>query len=351
MNIRSVLLMGICGVLASGGALVAAEIAAKVAPLRITLALSDGSKVIGLPELAALSLQTDYSKMEIPLAKIAAVKFDGGATNAAVTLTNGDKLSAVPGIAELRLTTVFGKVTIPLKMVTGLTVSAGGTDPLLREGLILWFPFDGAPGPEATDASGHGHNGKLVAGARIVADEGRRRDVLELDGRGAHIRVPGSPDFCLTNATFSVWLKPAEWTCRPNAANIMLSTLSRDSFDGWEYFIGGPNLIVWHCRLPDEHKQLNIESPLEFENEADWHFLAVTFVFQDGHYTVTTSCDGKPAHQEIHPASVMGYSGQLMQIGANYDPARGYKGRMDDLMLFDRALSEQDIAALYNAQK
>lgn len=350
MKMRAVLLIGICGVLARGGALVAAEIAAKVEPLRITLALSDGSKVIGLPALAALPLQTDYSKMDIPFAKIAAVKFNGGATNAAVTLTNGDKLSAVPGIAELRLTTLFGKVTIPLKMVTGLMVSAGGAAPLLRDGLILWFPFDGAPSPEATDASGHGHNGKLVAGARMVADEGRRRDVLELDGHNAHLRVRGAPDFGLTNGTVSVWLKPSEWNCRPNA-QVILSTVSSGSFDGWEFFIGGPHLVVWHCRLPDDHRELNLEFPLELENEASWHFLAVTFVFQDDQYVVTTFCDGKTVKQEIRAASVMAYSGQIMQVGANYDAGRGFKGRMNDLMLFDRALSEQDIAALYNTQK
>lgn len=351
MKFRAALLIGICGMLARGGAPVAAESAAKEEPLRITLALSDGSKIIGQPALAALPLQTEYTKMEIPLAKIAALKFSAGATNAVVTLANGDKLSAVPGIAELRLTTLFGKITIPLKMVTGLTVSAGGTPPLLRDGLILWFPFDDVQGPEVTDASEYGHTGRLIAGARIVTDEGRRRGVLELDGHSAHIRVPGSPDFCLTNATFSAWLKPSEWNCSSHGAQVILSTVSGSSFDGWEFFIGGPHLVVWHCRLPDDHKELNIEFPLEFENEADWHFLAVTFVFQDGQYAVTTFCDGKPVHQEVHAASVMGYSGQIMQIGANYDPGRGFKGRMDDLMLFNRALSEQDIAALYNTQK
>ncbi|MCX7006917.1 MAG: hypothetical protein NTY53_06660 [Kiritimatiellaeota bacterium] len=267
--------LSVIGVLALGAALHAEESAAKAEPLRITLTLSDGSKVIGEPTLTALPLQTDYSKMEIPLAKISSLKFTAGATNAVVTLANGDKLSAVPGIAELRLTTLFGKVTIPLKLVTGFTVSAGGAAAVPHDGLILWFPFDGVQGAEVTDASEHGHTGKLFAGARIVADEGRRRDVLELDGNGAHIRVPGSPDFALTNLTFAVWLKPAGWSCQPNAPHVMLSTVSLDSFDGWEFFIGGPHQICWHCRLPEERKELTNAVDVSFENDADWHFCAL----------------------------------------------------------------------------
>jgi len=240
------------------------------------------------------------------------------------------------------------------------TVALGGCAAMPHKGLVLWFPFDGTQGEAVADASGHEHSGKLFAGARIVADAGRRRDVLELDGNGAHIRVPGSPDFALTNLTFAVWLKPAEWSCRPNAPHVILSTVSLSSFDGWEFFIGGPHQICWHCRLPEEHKELATPVTLDFVNDADWHFCAFTFVYQDGHYVATTYCDGKPVKQDEHTASVMGYSGQVMHVGINYDsPAaelgrnyqREYQGRMDDLMLFNRALSEQEIAALYNAQK
>jgi hypothetical protein len=338
----------------------AEELTPRPEPLRITLTLGDGSKVIGKPALAALPLQTDYTKMEIPFAKISALKFTTGTTNVAVTLANGDKLSAVPGVTELRLTTLFGQVTIPLKLVTGLTVSAGGTSAAPREGLVLWFPFDGVQGPEVTDASEHGHTGHLFAGARIVADEGRRRDVLELDGRDAHIPVPGSPEFCLTNATFTFWLKPTQWSCQTDVLQDILSTISYDSFDGWQFYICGQHQIVWHCRTPDDHKELNTAVKLDFDNDADWHFLAFTFAYQDGHYAVTTYCDGKAVKQEEHAAGVMGYSGQIMRIGIGHDSLaagrganypRDFQGRMDDLMLFNRALGAQEIAALYKAQQ
>jgi len=364
--------MGVLGALALGGcatrpageaspsAAQTGTAALQQAPLRVTLVLRDGSKVTGQPALAALPLRTDYTKVDMPLAKILAVKFSADARNAVVSLANGDKLSAVPGLAELKVTTVYGKVVIPLKLIASLTVSAGGTSAAARDGLILWFPFDGVTGPDVADASGHGHTGQLFAGARIVADAGRRRDVLELERRGAHVRVPGSPDFALTNLTFTVWLKPAEWSCQPNASHVILSTVTMDSFDGWEFFIGGPHQICWHCRLPEDRQELSTPATLDFENDADWHFVAFTFAYQEGHYAVTTYCDGKPLKQEEHAANAMGCSGQIMHIGINYDsPAAGlghnnrreYHGRMDDLMLFNCALDEQKIAALYRAQR
>ena len=362
MQNRLVWWSAVFGVLALAGALQAEEASPQPEPLRVTLALSDGSKVIGRPDLAALPLQTEFAKMEIPFARIAAVKFTAGATNAAVTLANGDKLSAVPGVAELRLTTIFGKVSIPLQIATGLTVSPGGASAVPREGLILWFPFDGAQGAEVADASERGHTGKLFHGARIVADEGRRRDVLELDGGGAHLRVPGAPDFALTNSTLTIWLKPAQWNCHPHTLQPVASTATADGADGGvQFLIIGDHRVYWEGRYADRTQILARPMDLEFSNDADWHFLAVTSVFEEGNYVTCFYCDGKllqRGEEAAHGPYV--YKGQTLYLGSCYDSPyaglgrdypREYEGRMDDLMLFNRALSEPEIAALYAAQK
>lgn len=362
MNKRWAWRCALIGAMTLSVVLQAEDLTSKPEPLRVTLTLGDGSKVIGQPALAVLPLQTEYTKMEIPFAKISALKFTTGTTNVAVTLANGDKLSAVPGVTELRLTTLFGQVAIPLKLVTGLTVSAGGTSATPREGLILWYPFDGVQGPEVTDASEHGHTGHLFADARIVADEGRRRDVLELDGRGAHIRVPGSPDFCLTNATLTVWLKPTRWNCQPNAPQIILSTLAPEGPDGGvQLQIGGEHLMSWDCRYADQSQNLSCSFELDFTDDIAWHFLAITSAYQDGKYVTCSYCDGKLLKRDEQNApGVLAYNGQVLYLGINYDSSaaglghgyrREYQGRLDDLMLFNRALGDQEIAALYKAQQ
>lgn len=351
---------GLIGTVAFGLALQAAELTPQVEPLRVTLTLSDGSKLIGQPALATLPLQTEYSRMEIPFAKISTLKFAAGATNVTAVLVNGDKLSAVPGIAELRLTTLFGKVAIPLTLVTGLAVSAGGTATAARDGLILWFPFDGVTGPDVTDASDHGHTGKLFSGARIVADEGRRRDVLELDGGGAHIRVPGSADFCLTNVTLTVWLKPQQWKVSEVAQVILCTLTPRNTDGGFEAYMADDSILVWECRFPRRHAPLTWQTALGELQPETWHFVAITCDYQNGKYVLRSYLDGKLIQQDESVRDVMAYNGQEVHIGANYDSAaaglgqmsgRIFTGRMDDLMLYNRALSAEEIAALYNAQK
>jgi len=353
--------IGMIGGVICGTTLQAAALTAKPEPLRVACTLSDGSQVIGQPALTALQLQTEYSRLEIPFAKIAALKFAAGATNVAVTLVNGDKWSAVPGITELRLTTLFGKVTIPLKLVTGLTVSTGGTAASAHAALMLWYPFDAVTGPDVTDASAHGHTGKMFRGARIVADVDRRRDVLELDGGGAHIRVPGSPDFCLTNATLAVWLKPSEWSCQPNAPHMILSTLTpRNADGGYEAYVADNSMLVWACRFPRRNAPLSWQAALGELQPDTWHFVAVTCDYQDGKYGLRSYLDGKLVQQDESVRDVMAYNGQELHIGTNYDSApaglgqmsgRVFSGRMDDIMLYNRALSADEIAALYIAQK
>ena len=352
---------GLIGMVAFGVALQAAELPAQPEPLRVTCTLSDGSKLIGQPALAALQLQTEYSRMEIPFLKISTLKFGAGATNVTVVLVNGDKLSAVPGVTELRLTTLFGKVTLPLKLVTGLAVSAGGSvAAAARDGLILWFPFDGVTGPDVADASDHGHTGTLFKGARIVADEGRRRDVLELDGLGAHLRVPGSPDFCLTNATLAVWLKPQQWQSF-GVAQVILSTLTpRNADGGFNAYVADDSMLVWQSRFPKRHAPLSWQAALGELPPDTWHFVAVTCDYQNGKYVLSAYLDGKMLQRDESVRDVMAYNDQELHIGTNYDSApaglgqmsgRVFTGRMDDLMLYNLALSAEEIAALYNAQK
>ncbi len=345
------------------GGLAAAAAPATNLPLRVTATLSDGSKLIGEPALKALPLRTDYTRLELPLDKITTLKFSPQTNTVALALANGDKLSATLDLAELRLTTLVGKVSLPLKLLTALTVNPGGAAAAVApEGLVLWYRFEGAQGADLADASGREHTGKLFHGARVVSDEGRRREVLELDGRGAHVRVPGSPDFAVTNATLIVWLKPAQWSFSSGNVPTVLSSLTPNgSAGGIQFHLGGNRTCAWVGCLANQDRNFSSDFELPVFTENEWHCLAVTCNLQGAQYRVTFFLDGQPAKEGDHTVSGgLGYSGQPFYIGINYDsPAaeqgrnyrREYGGRMDDLMLFNRALSADEIAALYQQQR
>jgi hypothetical protein len=101
---------------------------------RLELDLVDGSRVIGIPSIESVPVQTSYAKMDVALKQILTVKIAEDRETASVDLRNGDKLKGVINLDPIRLETVFGKVKIDIEHIRELRVVVGGKDP----GLILW---------------------------------------------------------------------------------------------------------------------------------------------------------------------------------------------------------------------
>jgi hypothetical protein len=92
--------------------------------LQLTVELTDGSRIIGTTTLSTLPVRSEMlGKLDIPLAKIRAVKFSRDHESVEITMTNDDNLKASLGELTVKLQTVFGKVTVPLEHVTGIGVS------------------------------------------------------------------------------------------------------------------------------------------------------------------------------------------------------------------------------------
>ena len=72
-------------------------------PLRVTLELTDGSRVIGEPVTSSIALQTAYATLDIPLKQIAQVKIEKDHKSATLDLANGEKLK---GALNLKLLTI-----------------------------------------------------------------------------------------------------------------------------------------------------------------------------------------------------------------------------------------------------
>jgi hypothetical protein len=69
----------------------AATAAETNAPPQLVIALTDGSRLVGTTELAALAVRSvALGRIEIPLAKVRSVKFGKDHESATVALVNGD---------------------------------------------------------------------------------------------------------------------------------------------------------------------------------------------------------------------------------------------------------------------
>ncbi len=91
-----------------------AENEKKESQVRLELDLIDGSRVIGVPRIESVPVQTSYATLDLPLKQILAIKIGEDHETASIDLRNGDKLKGVINLEKIKFETVFGKVAIEL---------------------------------------------------------------------------------------------------------------------------------------------------------------------------------------------------------------------------------------------
>jgi hypothetical protein len=120
----------------------------KAPPVQLTVDLTDGSRVIGTTTLTSLPMRSEaLGKIEVPLAKVRAIKFSRDQESVAVTLINGDSVKGGLGDLSLRLRTVFGDITVPVDRVTTIKVSLPATD---RDRFSAAQEFSAESNPQGT---------------------------------------------------------------------------------------------------------------------------------------------------------------------------------------------------------
>ena len=326
------------------------------ATLKVAFGLADGSRVLGEPVFKEIPLQTSFGAMQIPLQKIRGVTFGADHKSIELALGNGDRLTGSSSADNFKLKTLFGAVSIPAAIIKTMSVSITGGVGNVQDGLVLWFSFKRAQNETIPDESGHNNNGRLFKGAKIVEDE-QRGSALELDGETAHIRVPGSPDFAMTNATIAAWVRPDSWVTRQNEPLVILSPLSPQGCQGGlELDLAMDRLICWAFRSATASEGTDASSGLEATEDGRWHQVTITFEYAVGAYHSCCYLDAQKIKTDDRAYKPMSYGGQVMYIGINYDsPAaalgrdcfRQFKGRIGDIKVFNRALSAEEVAALF----
>ena len=101
----------------------APEEALEERPLRLALELSGGSRIIGVPSLSTVAVETPFGKLDIPVKQIKSIRFEKDHETVSVELRNGDKFSGIVGLRELKLVTTFlGEVSIKIQHVRSIEV-------------------------------------------------------------------------------------------------------------------------------------------------------------------------------------------------------------------------------------
>jgi len=213
----------------------------------------------------------------------------------------------------------------------------------LNDGLVAYWPFNG----NAHDESGNGHDGTAY-GATLTQDRfGNANQAYNFDGVNDYIDI-GTGVKPVFPCTVSAWFKTANDSVRQDLfGNDMWSSTGccyngivvtpAPSYVYCSYGDGGPN-------VPSSRRGIYaVIDPLL--DSAQWHHLACVY---NAHLNVDIYVDGvKMATQWNNgTGDTIQYSSTPGKIGSGYDNFP-FNGSIDDIRVYNRALSESEIHELY----
>lgn len=214
--------------------------------------------------------------------------------------------------------------------------------PSLSAGLFANYKFDG----DANDVSGKGNNGTINGGATFTTDRfGQANKAINFDGVDDHVNVPNTNTLSGFNElTMSVWVNYNQ-TIGTLGAIITkwYQQLGRDTY--WMGINGSTNKV-------GAYTNNDVSTPFESPNSVPintWNHVIFTHnssgdkLFINGILVASNNISG----------TILS-STQNLLIGADSNLGtlwRFYKGKMDDVKLYNRALSPLEVIQLYELEK
>ena len=244
--------------------------------------------------------------------------------------------NAAGGPTTLNVTNPDGRVGIADFTVTGNLPPApatapGNVPPTVAEGLIAWWRFDEGSGSVANDSAGNGNNGNLVGSPMWV--DGQTGKALEFNGVKDYVDTPVDVQpRAMSSTTWTAWVYPM----RVNFHERQF-ILSDNTGDWGRSIFVAADAARFGVFTGDDHPWLVAPADVN-----QWQFVAVVYTpdniqfYRNG---VAYSWDHRPKGMiSRHP----------LQIGRNPGFGGFYKGRVDDVRIYNRALSEAEIRAIQN---
>ncbi|MFC1635358.1 sugar-binding protein [Planctomycetota bacterium] len=223
------------------------------------------------------------------------------------------------------------------------TPQAFGTAELT--GLIGWWKLDESGGRDVADASGYGNVGKILNGEpRWQTSGGKIGGALRFGGNGDWVHVANQSKFdCIAEVTVAAWIKvnrfDKEWQAIVTKGDSAWRLQRNQNQDNLEFACSG-------LKIPSGSPYGNLLGQKNV-NDGKWHHVAGVYdgqnmyLYVDGRVDVSQPASG-PIGTNNHP----------VYIGENAEmTGRFWNGLIDDVRVYNGALGQAEIRALYNEGK
>ena len=229
---------------------------------------------------------------------------------------------------------IFGLATITMAQTVPSYVPASG--------LVGWWPFNG----NANDESGNGNNG-MVNGATLTNDRsGNANNAFNFDGLDDYISATPTLPTGSAPRTVSCWFKTI-------AGSIPTSQYPNlQAMTGWGNPFSGAVIFPQFVQAPT--------GKAYFESGSSGNQLLSQNAVNDGiWHQIVTTYDGISSRVKMYIDATLQDSSAVVSLGTtssffgigNVSWANvPFQGQIDDVGLWDRALTQQEIIDLYNCQ-
>jgi len=214
----------------------------------------------------------------------------------------------------------------------------------VTDGLVACYPFDG----DVNDESGNSLNGSVVGTPNLTADRfGNGGKAYYFDGK-SHIKVEHSPLLNVNQHTIAAWIKPEQKTSQDigSTGRGIIGKVKPFTYETLSFGLEKDNYFSTGFATSSEiHHPLKSSSIVE---NNQWHFVVMSYdgtkvtFYRDGLVDVSYPRTGT-VRTNTNSLAIGRHGGDANQFGDD----NFFKGTMDEVRIYNRALTEAEIKQLY----
>jgi len=352
---KSPVSMAIIAAALLSGRLLAADANTAGQSLQLQLELTDGSRIVGSPKLESVPAQTPYARLDIPVKQIRSLRLGEDRSIATIFLNNGDKLTGVINLDTIHMQTSFGPVSIGTEYLREFRVIVPGEalPEHLRKGLVLYFSFDRDEGKRVSDESGKENHGS-VHGARFTG-AGKAGGAMMFDGADDYIDAGNQPSLQLTSDfTLAAWI----WPEGNQEAFAIISKSHGAPAQNWrsvELFLTDEDFLNGYFWSDSTEFIAGFAKGRKIRR-MEWTHVVLMHDSSLPQHQMRAFINGAPCaldfgYKTVSSIPVVRNVTEPVRIGCMRPGDHQFKGRIDEVMIFNRVLSEDEVKALYELHK
>ena len=208
-------------------------------------------------------------------------------------------------------------------------------------GFVGSWSFEDGGGTTAADGSGLGNDAAVVGADWTVGMEG---GALSFNGAGDHVVIPNDPSLSLASnrVTLACWIYPTSLSTK--WSTIIQKTNTSGGWFDWQIYARASDAPTAYRPVfrVNYDKFGEVQGDIVLSTNT-WYFIAATYdgsqmkFYIDGTLRGTTNATGTIPN-----------GGRDIWVGSNDNWSEHFAGLIDELYIYDRALSEGEIQALMN---